>query len=58
MVLSDPGCGKSHYVADVCRDQCTFYKPHGPWWDGYDMHPIVVIDDYYGWVSYDELLSS
>lgn len=56
VLVGDPGCGKSRYVADVCKDQCTYYKPRGPWWDGYNAHPNVVIDDYYGWMAYDELL--
>lgn len=45
VLVGDPGCGKSRYVADVCKDQCTYYKPRGPWWDGYNAHPNVVIDD-------------
>lgn len=53
VLVGPPGCGKSCYV---CRDDRKYYKPRGPWWDGYDSHPNVVIDDFYGWISYDELL--
>jgi len=34
-------------------------KPGGGgtvWWDGYDGHAIVVIDEFYGWIPYDTLL--
>lgn len=34
----------------------TYYKPRGEWWDGYTGQPCVVIDDFYGWIKYDELL--
>lgn len=34
----------------------VFYKPRGQWWDGYNGQPSVVIDDFYGWIKYDELL--
>lgn len=56
VLVGPPGFGKSSYVADVCRDDRTYYKPRGPWWDGYDSHPNVVIVDFCGWISYDELL--
>ncbi|KAL0152206.1 hypothetical protein M9458_051929 [Cirrhinus mrigala] len=51
-----PGCGKSKMAADLCTGSATYYKPRGPWWDGYDGHVNVVIDDFYGWMSCDELL--
>lgn len=53
-----PGTGKSRW----CRSQCNdigidaYYKPRGLWWDGYTGQPTVVIDDFYGWIPYDELL--
>lgn len=56
--VGKPGTGKSHF----CREQTlksgeeTYYKPRGDWWDGYRQQPNVVIDDFYGWIKYDELL--
>jgi len=28
----------------------------GTWWDGYSGQPVVVIDEFYGWLGYDFLL--
>lgn len=33
-----------------------YYKPRGELWDGYHQQPSVIIDDFYGWLKYDELL--
>ena len=33
-----------------------YYKPRGDWWDGYKQHECVIIDDFYGWIKYDDLL--
>ncbi|KAL0152208.1 hypothetical protein M9458_051931 [Cirrhinus mrigala] len=54
--VGQPGCGKSKMAADLCTGSSTYYKPRGPWWDGYDGHDNVVIEDFYGWMSCDELL--
>nr|WAQ80606.1 MAG: replication-associated protein [Circoviridae sp.] len=32
-------------------------KPSGPWWDGYDQQPAVVMDDFYGTQPYHILLN-
>jgi len=34
----------------------VYYKTRGDWWDGYKQHKAVIIDDFYGWLKYDELL--
>lgn len=43
-------------AADLCTGINTYYKPRGQWWDGYDGHDSVVVDDFYGWMACDELL--
>lgn len=52
-----PGTGKSRF----CFEQATavgdtYYKPRGDWWDGYEGQKSVIIDDFYGWIKYDEML--
>lgn len=51
------GTGKSRKAREESRAiGDTYYKPRGEWWDGYTGQPCVVIDDFYGWIKYDELL--
>ena len=53
-----PGSGKSRRAQQEA--QATggriYYKPRGDWWDGYKQHECVIIDDFYGWIKYDDLL--
>uniref|UniRef100_A0AAU7VF94 Replication-associated protein n=1 Tax=Iberian lynx associated circovirus 1 TaxID=3228841 RepID=A0AAU7VF94_9CIRC len=56
VIVGPPGVGKTKYVCNECEGVKTYWKPRGPWWDGYCGHEYVVLDDFYGWVSYDELL--
>ncbi len=54
-----PGSGKSRRAleeASALYGQSIYYKPRGLWWDGYEQHMAVIIDDFYGWIKYDELL--
>lgn len=52
--IGDPGCGKSRRCLELAPD--AYWKPRGKWWDGYDGHEIVILDDFYGWLPFDELL--
>jgi hypothetical protein len=56
VLIGKTGTGKSKWCADCCRSKPTYYKPRGPWWDGYSGQDNVILDDFYGWISYDELL--
>nr|WCI99962.1 MAG: replication-associated protein [nabpantry virus 15] len=54
-----PGSGKSRRAleeAQIQKPESIYYKPRGPWWDGYQQQTCVIIDDFYGWIKYDELL--
>lgn len=60
VVWGYPGTGKSfgsRQAAEelVGRDE-IYDKTRGEWWDGYVDHKAVIIDDFYGWLKYDELL--
>jgi hypothetical protein len=56
VLIGPPGCGKSKHCHDVTSGGSTFYKQRGEWWDGYMGQENVVIDDFYGWIKYDEML--
>lgn len=51
----ETGSGKSRTAAAICGED-VYYKPHGKWWDGYDGQQSVIVDDFYGWMQYDEVL--
>lgn len=55
IVLHGPaGTGKSKY----CKDNYpkAYWKQRSQWWDGYNNHEHVVVDEFYGWLPYDLLL--
>nr|UBJ25945.1 replication-associated protein [Giant panda circovirus 6] len=58
VICGPPGCGKTKYVFEkVGGDLARVYmKPRGLWWDGYCGQEVVCLDDFYGWVTFDELL--
>jgi len=53
-----PGTGKSLTASWEASHSGyeVYYKSRGEWWDGYTQQEAVVIDDFYGWIKYDELL--
>lgn len=48
------GTGKSRY----CNDNfpSAYWKTRGEWWDGYEGHEVVIIDEFYGWLPIGEML--
>nr|UVZ21334.2 replication-associated protein [Pigeon circovirus] len=54
VITGPPGCGKSRWAAEYPGSK--FYKMKGEWWDGYDHQEVVIIDDFYGWLPFCELL--
>lgn len=34
----------------------AYWKQRSQWWDTYECHETVVLDDFYGWLPYDVLL--
>lgn len=54
VLTGPPGCGKSRYANELPGSK--FYKMKGDWWDGYDHEDIVIIDDFYGWLPFCEML--
>lgn len=55
VLIGPPGVGKTRFaVAHACGSM--YWKPRGPWWDGYNGENTVILDDFYGWIPFDELL--
>lgn len=54
VLVGDAGCGKTRWAYEKCPD--LYSKPRGDWWDGYTGQSTILLDDYYGWLPYCELL--
>jgi hypothetical protein len=64
-----PTCsGKSTHALEIARglassDEDIFYLTkdmchgNGIWWDGYDSHSVVVIEEFYGWMKLNSFLN-
>lgn len=50
----DAGSGKTRYAYDTYTD--VYKKSVGDWWDGYSGQKVILLDDFYGWIKYHELL--
>lgn len=55
LVLQGPtGTGKSKYAMDNYPK--AYWKQRSNWWDGYEDHEVVILDEFYGWLPFDLLL--
>lgn len=54
VLWGEAGSGKSRYAYDNYPD--LYSKPVGKWWDGYSGQSTILLDDYYGYIPYSELL--
>lgn len=54
VIYGPTGTGKSQWCWEHIKD--PFWKVKGQWWDGYRNQGVVVIDEFYGWLKYDEML--
>ncbi len=58
VMVDIPGTGKSKFCHDNYPDAFWLTKSNGSttWWDGYTGQETIVIDDFYGWMSYGTIL--
>lgn len=54
------GAGKSYNANLAAKDKSSFTLCRGNgdniWWDGYDGQEIALLDDFYGWVRFSDML--
>jgi len=59
VLVGPPGCGKTRAVYDLAGTTSVYTLTQSAsttWWNGYQAHPTLLLDDYYGWISWGELL--
>jgi len=54
VLIGQSGTGKTRWAYDTYPD--LYSKPEGHWWDGYTGQKTILLDDYYGDISYSQLL--
>ena len=54
ILVGKTGIGKSRYCQEHYPN--AYWKRKGEWWDGYDGHEHVIIDEFYGWLPIDTML--
>ncbi len=61
LLIGDTGCGKTKSVYDAHRGDREFYRTPlnvgTQWYDGYDLHKIVLLDDFSGSASHMNLVA-
>lgn len=54
VIFGPTGTGKSRWCAENYPN--AYWKQLGKWWDGYQGHEAVIIDEFYGWLQWTTLL--
>lgn len=54
VIVGPPGTGKSRWAMD--QYPTAYWKQRSQWWCGYEGHDSVILDDFYGWLPYDQIL--
>lgn len=56
-----PGTGKTRRVFDSHNAKDIYVVPRGQggqiWFDGYENHKVILIDDFYGWIKWSLMLN-
>lgn len=55
VLWGEAGSGKSRWAYEQYPD--LYSKPPTKWWDGYTGQKTILLDDYYGYIPYGELLN-
>lgn len=54
VIYGPTGTGKSRWCSENFPN--AYWKQLGKWWDAYNQHEVVIIDEFYGWLQWTTLL--
>ena len=56
VIWGEIGVGKSKWAFDKFGGEAYWKPPNSKWWDGYEGQSVAIIDEFYGWLSWTEIL--
>ena len=56
VIWGPTGCGKSKWAMEKYGADAYWKPPNSKWWDGYEGQSVAIIDEFYGWLSWTEIL--
>ncbi|EJD73478.1 hypothetical protein LOAG_19102 [Loa loa] len=56
LIIGDPGMGKTTFATKLNNDYFIKTSNMEKWWDGYQQQELVIID-FYGWISPNEIMN-
>ena len=56
VIWGETGVGKSKWAFDKFGGEAYWKPPNSKWWDGYEGQSVAIIDEFYGWLSWTEIL--
>lgn len=54
ILWGDSGAGKTRFVRSTFPE--AYWKPKNQWWDKYEHQEVVVFDEFYSWIKFDDML--
>lgn len=61
ILWGQPGTGKTRRVFESHKPEHIYVVPRGQggqiWFDGYEQQPVILIDDFYGWIKWSLMLN-
>lgn len=55
LIIGEPGVGKTTFACSLSKNYFMKTQNTEKWWDGYEQQEVVILDQFYGWLSPPEL---
>ncbi|VDM96081.1 unnamed protein product, partial [Onchocerca ochengi] len=57
LIIGDAGVGKTKFACSLSKSYFIKTVNTEKWWDGYEQQEVVILDDFYGWLTPNELFN-